>query len=67
MSIFEIIGIFSLGPFITMVLTPEIIDSNEAIILIKSYSGILNNRELNVKLKITGEQVQPMCNQIINY
>tara|TARA_B100000212_G_C27363871_1_gene529440 strand:+ start:265 stop:1983 length:1719 start_codon:yes stop_codon:yes gene_type:complete len=45
MSIFEIIGIFSLGPFITMVLTPEIIDSNEAIILIKSYSGILNNRE----------------------
>ena len=40
MSIFEAISIFSLGPFITMVLSPEVIGENEYILFIKDYLSI---------------------------
>ena len=45
MSIFELIGIFSLGPFITMVITPENIETNQLLSSVKSYLGILNDRD----------------------
>ena len=45
MSIFELIGIFSLGPFITMVITPENIETNQLFSSIKLYLGIINDRD----------------------
>ncbi len=45
MSIFEAISIFSLGPFITMVLSPEVIVENEYILLIKDFLSIEESKD----------------------
>ena len=45
MSIFEAISIFSLGPFITMVLSPEVIGENEYILFIKDYLSIEESKD----------------------
>ena len=45
MSIFELIGIFSLGPFITMVITPENIETNQLLSSVKLYLGIINDSD----------------------
>ena len=45
MSIFELVGIFSLGPFITMVISPEIVDSNAVFLFLKEYLNTSSNRD----------------------
>lgn len=45
LSVFEMIGIFSLGPFISMVLNPEVIKTNEYIFFVKNFLNIEDSKD----------------------